>query len=110
MTESIVISLYHIVIGLMILIITSKRSTYKLLYSIISGLVLGFILITRQETFIIYLCYLSLTLLILLDGRRRIYLAMPKVIYTVIIPMIMSLLLVYFVSSLNYLFTGVPGL
>jgi hypothetical protein len=69
-TESIVISFYHIVVALNILIITKKKSVTRIILSILCGLVIGLILITRSEQLIFYLTYALITIAIIFVFSR----------------------------------------
>ncbi|AKV65920.1 hypothetical protein VL20_711 [Microcystis panniformis FACHB-1757] len=58
LTETIAISLYHILLALTVITVMSENLARKLIFSVLGGLCLGIIFITRPEQIVFLLSYL----------------------------------------------------
>jgi hypothetical protein len=109
-TESIVVSIFNIIVALMVFLITTNKMILHLFYSSLIGLSFGFLVITRREEHVVYLLYILLASSIIIITRKNIHLLKRHIVSIIIMPIIICLILKLFTTQLNYLFLGIPSL
>ncbi|WP_223212941.1 hypothetical protein [Microcystis aeruginosa] len=110
LTETIAISLYHILLALTVITVMSENLARKLIFSVLGGLCLGIIFITRPEQIVFLLSYLVVFVILVLRNRINIARAIREALPICIIPIAISLLITMFFTLLNGFFLGVPAL
>lgn len=115
MSESIYISLINFIIGLTIILFSTKKNSSLWLYSFILGITIGFALISRLESIVVYLYFFSIFVIIVIKNFKRlsnkkIKNTFKQVICICIIPLIIAKLIIFGTVSLNQAFLGLPGL
>jgi len=110
LTETIAISLYHILLALTVITVMSENLARKLIFSVLGGLCLGIIFITRPEQIVFLLSYLVVFVILVLRNRMNIARAIREALPICIIPIAISLLITMFFTLLNGFFLGVPAL
>jgi len=110
LTETIAISLYHILLALTVLTVMSKNLAKKLIFSILGGLCLGIIFITRPEQIVFLLSYLVVFVILVLRNRMNIARAIREALPICIIPIAISLLITTVFTLLNAFFLELPAL
>jgi hypothetical protein len=110
LTETIAISLYHILLALTVITVMSENLARKLIFSVPGGLCLGIIFITRPEQIVFLLSYLVVFVILVLRNRMNIARAIREALPICIIPIAISLLITMFFTLLNGFFLGVPAL
>lgn len=109
-TETIAISLYHILLALTIITVMSENLAKKLIFSVLGGLCLGIIFITRPEQIVFLLSYLVVFVILVLRNRMNIARAIREALPICIIPIAISLLITTFFTLLNTFFLELPAL
>jgi len=109
-TETIAISLYHILLALTIITVMSENLAKKLIFSVLGGLCLGIIFITRPEQIVFLLSYLVVFVILVLRNRMNIARAMREALPICIIPIAISLLITTVFTLLNAFFLELPAL
>lgn len=110
LTETMAISLYHILLALTVLTVMSKNLAKKLIFSILGGLCLGIIFITRPEQIVFLLSYLVVFVILVLRNRMNIARAIREALPICIIPIAISLLITTVFTLLNAFFLELPAL
>ena len=110
LTETIAISLYHILLALTVITVMSENLARKLIFSVPGGLCLGIIFITRPEQIVFLLSYLVVFVILVLRNRMNIARAIREALPICIIPIAISLLITMFFTLLNGFFLGLPAL
>ncbi|TRV43222.1 MAG: hypothetical protein EWV53_14860 [Microcystis panniformis Mp_MB_F_20051200_S9] len=109
-TETIAISLYHILLALTIITVMSENLAKKLIFSVLGGLCLGIIFITRPEQIVFLLSYLVVFVILVLRNRMNIARAIREALPICIIPIAISLLITTVFTLLNAFFLELPAL
>ncbi|MDT3675756.1 hypothetical protein [Microcystis wesenbergii] len=110
LTETIAISLYHILLALIIITVMSENLAKKLIFSVLGGLCLGIIFITRPEQIVFLLSYLVVFVILVLRNRMNIARAIREALPICIIPIAISLLVTTVFTLLNAFFLELPAL
>lgn len=110
LTETIAISLYHILLALTIITVMSENLARKLIFSVLGGLCLGIIFITRPEQIVFLLSYLVVFVILVLRNRMNIARAIREALPICIIPIAISLLITTVFTLLNAFFLELPAL
>ena len=110
LTETIAISLYHILLALTVITVMSENLARKLLFSVLGGLCLGIIFITRPEQIVFLLSYLVVFVILVLRNRMNIARAIREALPICIIPIAISLLITTVFTLLNAFFLELPAL
>ena len=110
LTETIAISLYHILLALTVITVMSENLARKLIFSVLAGLCLGIIFITRPEQIVFLLSYLVVFVILVLRNRINMARAIREALPICIIPIAISLLITTVFTLLNAFFLGVPAL
>jgi len=109
-SESSVISLFNFLVGVTILLLISRKKSSKLVYSCLSGLILGMIAITRPEREVFYLYFLGFGLITWITGYRiSRNQKIEKIIYYCLIPFLLFCLVNFSCTVLNKVNFGVSG-
>ncbi|WP_287109266.1 MULTISPECIES: hypothetical protein [unclassified Microcystis] len=109
-TETIAISLYHILLALTIITVMSENLAKKLIFSVLGGLCLGIIFITCPEQIVFLLSYLVVFVILVLRNRMNIARAIREALPICIIPIAISLLITTVFTLLNAFFLELPAL
>ncbi|CCI03166.1 hypothetical protein [Microcystis aeruginosa] len=110
LTETIAISLYHILLALTVITVMSENLAQKLIFSVLGGLCLGIIFITRPEQIVFLLSYLVVFVILVLRNRMNIARAIREALPICIIPIAISLLITTVFTLLNAFFLELPAL
>lgn len=110
LTETIAISLYHILLALTVITVMSENLARKLIFSVLGGLCLGIIFITRPEQMVFLLSYLVVFVILVLRNRMNIARAIREALPICIIPIAISLLITTVFTLLNAFFLELPAL
>ncbi len=110
LTETIAISLYHILLALTVITVMSENLARKLIFSVLGGLCLGIIFITRPEQIVFLLSYLVVFVILVLRNRMNIARAIREALPICIIPIAISLLITTVFTLLNAFFLELPAL
>ena len=110
LTETIAISLYHILLALTVITVMSENLAKKLIFSVPGGLCLGIIFITRPEQIVFLLSYLVVFAILVLRNRMNIARAIREALPICIIPIAISLLITTVFTLLNAFFLELPAL
>jgi hypothetical protein len=110
LTETIAISLYHILLALTVITVMSENLAKKLIFSVLGGLCLGIIFITRPEQIVFLLSYLVVFAILVLRNRMNIARAIREALPICIIPIAISLLITTVFTLLNAFFLELPAL
>ncbi|MFN5970407.1 MAG: hypothetical protein ACK47N_22255 [Microcystis sp.] len=110
LTETIAISLYHILLALTVITVMSENLARKLIFSVLGGLCLGIIFITRPEQIVFFLSYLVVFVILVLRNRMNIARAIREALPICIIPIAISLLITTVFTLLNAFFLELPAL
>jgi hypothetical protein len=110
LTETIAISLYHILLALTVITVMSENLAKKLIFSVLGGLCLGIIFITRPEQIVFFLSYLVVFVILVLRNRMNIARAIREALPICIIPIAISLLITTVFTLLNAFFLELPAL
>ena len=110
LTETIAISLYHILLALTVITVMSENLARKLIFSVLGGLCLGIIFITRPEQIVFLLSYLVIFVILVLRNRINIARAIREALPICIIPIAISLLITTVFTLLNAFFLELPAL
>ena len=110
LTETMAISLYHILLALTVITVMSENLAKKLIFSVLGGLCLGIIFITRPEQIVFLLSYLVVFVILVLRNRMNIARAIREALPICIIPIAISLLITTVFTLLNAFFLELPAL
>jgi hypothetical protein len=108
--ETMAISLYHILLALTVITVMSENLAKKLIFSVLGGLCLGIIFITRPEQIVFLLSYLVVFVILVLRNRMNIARAIREALPICIIPIAISLLITTVFTLLNAFFLELPAL
>jgi hypothetical protein len=109
-SEAIVVSFLNILVAFLILMLIAKTRKGKIIYSCLSGLMLGIISVTRPEKEIIYLYLLGLSIFVWFSSNTNIIIdKLKKIAYICLIPLLIFWFVNFSFSLLNYTFLGVPA-
>jgi hypothetical protein len=110
LTETMAISLYHILLALTVITVMSENLAKKLIFSVLGGLCLGIIFITRPEQIVFLLSYLVVFVILVLRNRMNIARTIREALPICIIPIAISLLITTVFTLLNAFFLELPAL